>query len=156
MSDKQKIPVKQRIDDVKEAVGKSVRRSAAKEKKQAANTVTSNRLKMLVTVVNRNKAEYFVDLIQSYDVNMQLIVQAKGTANEKMLSLLGLTDSSKVVIFGIIQEVKIVRIMRTLEEKFNTIKGGKGVAFTVPLTGVIGKLIFGFLSDNRKTVQEGK
>ena len=44
--------------------------------------------------------------------------------------------------------------MRILDEKFKTIKGGNGIAFTIPLTSVIGKLIFGFLSNNRLTVQE--
>ena len=73
-----------------------------------------------------------------------------------MLGLLGLTDSEKAVIFGVIQESKIPDAMHTLEEKFNTIKDGKGVACTVPLTSVIGTLIYGFLSNNRLTVKESK
>lgn len=121
-----------------------------------SNTVTSNRLEMLITVVSRNKAEYYVDLMQSFEINMQIVTHATGTANERMLSLLGLTDSEKVVIFGVIQQNKIPQAMSVLEEKFKTIKGGKGIAFTVPLTSVIGKLIFGFLSNNKMTVQEGK
>ena len=122
--------------------------------KQSPNTVTSNRLELLVTVVGRNKAEYYEDLILSFDVNMQTTALASGTANEKMLSLLGLSDSEKAVIFSIIQEDKIPKAVRILDEKFKTIKGGNGIAFTIPLTSVIGKLIFGFLSNNRLTVQE--
>ena len=121
-----------------------------------SNTVTSNRLEMLITVVSRNKAEYYVDLMQSFEINMQIVTHATGTANERMLSLLGLTDSEKVVIFSVIQQNKIPNAMSVLEEKFKTIKGGKGIAFTIPLTSVIGKLIFGFLSNNKMTVQEGK
>lgn len=121
-----------------------------------SNTVTSNKLELLVTVVSRNKAEYYVDLIQSFEVNMQIVTRAQGTADEKMLSLLGLTDSPKAVIFSIIQQNKIPNAMGVLDEKFKTIKGGKGIAFTIPLTSVIGKLIFGFLSNNKMTVQEGK
>ena len=120
------------------------------------NTVKSNRLKLLVTIVNRKKAEYFIDLIQSFDVNMQMVVMAEGTANEKMLGLLGLTDTAKVVIFGVIQENKIPDAMNTLEEKFQTIRDGKGVAWTVPLTSVIGTLIYGFLSNNKTMVKENK
>lgn len=142
-------------------VARARRRSAGGTQKrvtraprQAPNTVTSNRLELLVVVVGRSKAEYFEDLITSFDVNMQLTVLANGTANEKMLSLLGLSDTEKSVIFGVIQEDKIPRAVTTLDEKFNKIKGGKGIAFTVPLTSVIGKLIFGFLSNNRMTVQE--
>ncbi len=149
-----KIPVaKAKRKPVKGAVKRAVK-TAVQKAKQSPNTVTSNRLEMLVTVVGRNKAEYYEDLILSFDVNMQTTALASGTANEKMLSLLGLSDSEKAVIFSIIQEDKIPKAVRILDEKFKTIKGGNGIAFTIPLTSVIGKLIFGFLSNNRLTVQE--
>ena len=35
-----------------------------------------------------------------------------------------------------------------LEEKFNTIKNGKGIAYTVPMTSTIGVAIYQFLSNN--------
>ena len=126
------------------------------ENKPNANTVTSNRLELLVTIVGRKKAEYYTDLIQSLDVNMQVTAFGHGTADAKMLVYLGLADSEKAVIFSVIQENKIGDAMNMLEEKFKTIKDGKGVAFTVPLTSVIGTLIFRFLSNNRMTVKEEK
>ncbi|MDE5990962.1 MAG: hypothetical protein K2H36_05205, partial [Clostridia bacterium] len=79
-----------------------------------------------------------------------------GTANANILGLLGLSDSDKAVIFGVIQESKVPDAMSTLERKFQTIRDGKGVAFTVPLTSVIGTLIYGFLSNNKMTVKESK
>ncbi|MCM1438455.1 MAG: hypothetical protein NC131_04505 [Roseburia sp.] len=118
------------------------------------NAVTSNKLKMLVTVVSRNKGEYYADLIQSFDVNLQTIALANGTADAKTLRYLGLTDTEKSVIFSIIQEEKLPDALHTLNEKFNTVKGGKGIAYTIPLTSVVGKLIFGFLSNNKTVVKE--
>lgn len=118
----------------------------------ARNTVKSNKLELLITVVGRNKAEYYTDLIQSFDANMQVTAFGHGTADAKMLMLLGLDNSEKAVIFSIVQENKIPDVMRVLEEKFKTIKDGKGVAFTVPLTSVIGTLIFKFLSNTRISV----
>ncbi len=46
--------------------------------------------------------------------------------------------------------------LAALDNKFRTIKNGKGVAYTIPLSSVIGTLIFGFLSDNRMAVKENK
>ena len=46
--------------------------------------------------------------------------------------------------------------MHMLEDKFDTIKNGKGIAFTVPFSSVIGTLIYGFLSNNRMAVKETK
>ncbi len=140
---------------VKGAVKKAVK-TAVQKVRQAPNTVTSNRLELLVTVVGRSKAEYYEDLILSFDVNMQVTALASGTANEKMLSLLGLSDNEKSVIFSVIQQEKIPKAVRMLEEKFKTIKGGKGIAYTIPLSSLIGKLIFGFLSNNRTVQEENK
>ena len=124
------------------------KRTAPNTKEANSNTVTSNRLKLLITIVNRNKAEFYTDLIQSYSVNMQMVLMAQGTASAKMLGLLGLADNQKAVILSVIQESQTQKALLKIEEKFNTIKDGKGIAFTIPLTSVIGALIYGFLSDN--------
>lgn len=151
--------IKENVTAKKKAVKESVKnvKTAVRQKRAAnPNTVTSNKLEMLVTVISRNKGEYYVDLIQSFDVNMQVIALAEGTADAKTMRYLGLTDSGKTVIFSIIQENKLPDALHTLQEKFNTVKGGKGIAFTLPLTSVIGTLIFGFLSNNKTVVKEGK
>ena len=151
MADKNR--VKERVTKVKKEIKQRV---TTKVKAAAPNKVTTNRLKLLVTIVNRKKAEYYMDLIQSFDVNMQMLVLAEGTANSQMLGILGFTDNEKAVILGVIQESKIPDAMNMLEEKFQTIRDGKGVACTVPLTSVIGTLIYGFLSNNKMTVKESK
>lgn len=148
MTEKNKRPVKEAV----EKVGKTV--AAAKNKKQK-NTVKSNRLKLLVTTVNRNKGEYYADLLQSFDVNLQTTVLAEGTASKSTLSLLGLTNSSRTVIFSVIQEDKLPNALEALEKSFATVKDGKGMAFTVPFSSMIGALAFGFLSNNRKAVKDG-
>ena len=151
MADKTR--VKERVTKVKKEIKQRV---APKAKSASPNKVTTNRLKLLVTIVARNKADYYMDLIQSFEVNMQMLVLAEGTANSQMLGLLGFKDNEKAVIFGVIQESKIPDAMNMLEEKFQTIRDGKGVAWTIPLTSVIGTLIYGFLSNNRLTVKESK
>lgn len=145
-----KTKIKQRSAEKRKAVKSAV----AKAKGNGVNAVTSNRLKMLVTVVSRNKGEYYADLIQSFDVNLQVVALANGTADAKTLRYLGLTDSEKCVIFSIVQEEKLSDALNALEEKFNAVKGGKGIAYTIPLTSVVGKLIFGFLSNNKTVVKE--
>ncbi|MBR4800406.1 MAG: hypothetical protein IK048_01870 [Clostridia bacterium] len=130
-----------------------------KKKSSSKNTtqkVTSNRLELLITIVNRQKAEFFVDLIQSYDVNMQMIARAEGTANAEMLRVLGLDDAQKAVIFSVIKEDKIKDVLASIDRKFKTIKNGKGIAYTVPMTSVIGVAVYGFLSNNERAAKEEK
>ena len=107
------------------------------------------KLKLLFTVVNRQKAEFYMDLLQSFEVNMQLAMTAHGTANTEMRDYLGLVDSEKVVIISAIREDMVNEAMKMLEEKFATIKNGKGIAYTVPMTSTIGVAIYQFLCNNR-------
>lgn len=107
------------------------------------------RLKLLITVVERSKAELYMDLLQAYEVNMQITATASGTATSDILHLMGIEESEKRVIFSLIREDRAAAALAMLEEKFKTIKKGKGIAMTVPLTGVIGVSIYRFLSNSR-------
>ncbi len=109
--------------------------------------IAPRKLTLLVTVVNRPKAEFYMDLLQSFEVNFQTAMGARGTAGAETMRLLGLTESDKAVIFSVIREDMAKRALETLEEKFKSIRGGKGIAYTVPMTGTIGVAIYQFLSN---------
>lgn len=113
----------------------------------------SGRLQLLVTVVNKGKGESTADLLQSFEVNMQLSVRAEGTASTEMLEILGMEHNKKTVIFSVIREEKVPEAMAALEKNFARIKDGKGIAFTLPMSSVIGVMLFGFLSNDRSTVR---
>ena len=116
-----------------------------------SNTVNESaikKLKLLFTVVDRPKGEFYLDVISQFDVNCQLILPGMGTAASELLELLGL-EPHKAVILSVLREDMVDAAMDTLEEKFRTIRGGKGISFAVPLSSVIGVNLYQFLSDNR-------
>ena len=80
---------------------------------------------------------------------MQLITAAEGTASTETLHYLGLTETDKSVIFSVVREDSAPAIMAALEERFQTVKKGKGIAFTVPMSGTIGVAIYQFLSNTQ-------
>ena len=106
------------------------------------------KLKLLVTVVDRNKGEFYLDVISQFEVNCQMAVGGLGTANSELVNLLGL-NIHKAVILSIVREDKVEEIMKALEQRFATIKNGKGIAFAVPMSSVIGVNLYQFLSNNR-------
>ena len=115
------------------------------------NTVNESaikKLKLLFTIVDRAKGEFYLDVISQYQVNCQLILPGTGTAASELVELLGL-NLHKAVVVSVVREDLMDTIMNTLEDKFSTIKNGKGVAFAVPLSSVIGVNMYQFLSDNR-------
>ncbi len=120
-----------------------------KKVKTSDRTVAPKKLKLLVAVVNKNKADFYIDYLQSFDANLQVQMHAAGTAGSEMLHYLGLEESEKRVIFSIIREDVARDAMKGLEEKFATLRGGKGIAYTVPLSSVAGVAIYQFLSNHR-------
>ena len=117
-------------------MGNSVRDSAIKK------------LKLLFTVVDRPKGEFYLDVISQFDVNCQMVVGGMGTANSELVELLGL-NIHKAVILSVIREDMADAVLNCLEDKFATIRNGKGIAFAVPLSSIIGVNLYQFLSDNR-------
>ena len=107
------------------------------------------KLKLLFTVVDRQKGEFYLDVISQFDVNCQLVVGGLGTATSELVELLGL-EPHKAVILSVVREDMVDTVMNTLEDKFATIRNGKGISFAVPLSSVIGVNLYRFLSDRRE------
>ena len=127
----------------------------ADENASAKKEVSSVRkLKMLFTVIDRSKTLFYVDLLEQFEVNVQMVLYGKGTANSQIRDLLGLTETEKSVIISYIREDKVKEALETLDEKFHKVKNGKGVAFTVSLDSIIGVSVYQLLS-NDQTVKEG-
>ncbi len=122
--------------------------------KRPAPSHAPEKLKLLVTIVGRNKAEFFMDLLQSQEINVQLMLSGQGTASTDMLQLLGLTDAEKAVIFSIVRENRAKEALALLEEKFHTVRGARGIAYTIPLKSVVGVAIYRFLTNNRTPMKE--
>ena len=116
------------------------------------NTVNESaikKLKLLFTIVDRPKAEFYLDVLSQYEVNCQIVAGGLGTATSEMVDLLGL-NPHKAVLVSVVREDLMDTIMKVLEEKFRTIRNGKGIAFAVPMSSVIGVNMYRFLSNNRQ------
>ena len=113
------------------------------------NEAAIKKLKLLITVVERPKAEFFLDVLSQFEVNFQMVMPGKGTANSDLVSILEL-NSQKAVIFSVVREDMVEPILKCIEEKFETIRNGKGIAFAVPMSSVIGVSMYQFLSNNQQ------
>ena len=117
-----------------------------------ANTVNESaikKLKLLFTVVDRNKAEFYLDVLNQFPINCQMAMAGTGTAHSELVELLGL-NIHKAVLLSVVREDLVEDVMNCLEDKFSSVRNGKGIAFAVPLSSVIGVNLYQFLSDNRQ------
>lgn len=122
--------------------------------KKKNDDINYKKIKILITIVNRSKATFYLDLLEQYEVNFQTIIYGKGTANEDMINYLGLAEIDKAVIFSIIREDKEKDIKYTLDNKFKTVRNGKGIAYIIPISSVVGVYIYQYLTNNRKYLEE--
>ena len=127
-------------------IRRKIRKTPVKE--QPTGLTAPKKLKILVTIVERSKTEFYLDVLEGYEVNMQTVIYGKGTAPSDVLHYLGLSQSSKAVIVSVVQEEKIKEIMGAYEDKYFKTKNGKGIAFTIPISSMIGVSIYQFLSNS--------
>ena len=113
------------------------------------NEAAIKKLKLIITVVDRSKAEFYLDTLSQFEVNFQMVMGGVGTANTDLVEVLGL-NIHKAVIFSVAREDMVPPIIKCLEEKFETIRNGKGITFAVPLSSVIGINMYQFLSNNKQ------
>ena len=111
------------------------------------------KLELLLAIVHNGKAAYYSSLIQSHQANIQLTMPAKGTSH-LILDYLGLTEKPKSLIISVVRADQADSLISLLDETFQKGRGYKGIAFTVPMTSVIGTLVYGFLSNDKRTVKE--
>ena len=111
------------------------------------------KLELLLAVVHNDKAAYYSSLIQSHQANLQLTVPAKGTSH-LILNYLGLTEKPKSLVMSVVRADQAASLIDLLDQTFQKGKNYKGIAFTVPMTSVIGPLGSGFLSNDKRTVKE--
>lgn len=124
-----------------------------KVNKKADVLEAPKKLCILVTIVERPKADFYLDVLEGYDVNLQTVIYGRGTAPTEMLHYLGLSQDAKAVIFSVVQEERIKKILASYEEKYFKTKHGKGIAFTIPISSVIGVYIYRFLSNQQNGME---
>jgi len=119
-----------------------------KKKKNASNSLEAPRkLKILITIINRTKTDFYLSALEGYDVNMQTVLYGRGTAPTEIAHMLGLVDDKKAVILSVVSEDKINEILARYEDKFFKTKNGRGIAFTIPISSVIGVAVYRFLAN---------
>lgn len=97
-------------------------------------------LKMLVTIVDRGKGAAAASLYRAQGLHFDYVCMGLGTANSRILDYFGLSETEKDVIITMVSAGRAPRVMRAADERFRFSSPGRGILFTVPLSGVSGQL----------------
>lgn len=100
-------------------------------------------LKILVTIVNRDLTNKYLKNYEEFDVVFQTTLLGRGTADKEIIGLLGLGSEERSIIFSFAKETKINDLLNSARE--NITNDGGGIAFTIPLSSMIGRNLYMFL-----------
>lgn len=126
------------------------RKRTRKTTSKTNNKLTApKKIKILFTIIERSKVDFYLDILEGFEVNLQSVIYGRGTATREIMHYLGLIQDDKAVIISVVKEEKIKEIMTSYEDKYFKTRHGKGIAFTVPISSVIGVSLYQFLSNTR-------
>ena len=106
-------------------------------------------LLLLISIVPRNKSQFYIDFLEQYHINYQMDFIADGTAPNEILRKLQLNNSEKKVIFSVINSNEEKEILDKIYQKFKKNRNYNGIAFTIEMKSLIGVYTYQFLGDIR-------
>ena len=95
-----------------------------------------NRIKLLVSIVNRRDEERLKEIIDEVSLSFTFTCEGIGTAHSQVLDYLGIGETEKCIAFSLFPESDEPAIMRELRNRIALYLVGRGISFTVPLTGI--------------------
>ncbi|MBC5735426.1 MULTISPECIES: hypothetical protein [Oscillospiraceae] len=98
------------------------------------------RVKLLVTIVDRDKGRAAVDIYRAHKMHFDYLCMGYGTANSQILDYFGLAETEKDVVFTLVPETRVKGLIAEMNERFHLNHPGRGILFTVPLSGVSGQV----------------
>ncbi|MCI8443313.1 MAG: transcriptional regulator [Provencibacterium sp.] len=103
-------------------------------------TPNSQKIQLMVTIVDRGRGAHVVDLYRKEKLHFNYTSLGLGTANSEILDYLGLGETEKDIVFTTIPTFQIKPVIRKASERFHLHSPGRGILFTIPMTGISGQV----------------
>lgn len=95
-------------------------------------------IKYLITITHREFSEQYVDSLKNLGVNAVMTKLCLGTASDKILNLLDLEKTDKVMFEAMISSDKVKSVKDVLISELNIYTPGNGLAMFIPVDGIGG------------------
>ena len=101
----------------------------------------SKQMRAVFSIVDYSKGDMIAEVYKKEQVPVFFSTHGNGSADSSMLELLGFGENKKSVMLSVLEKKASERIFAAVEEKMNISKPGKGIMFSVPLTGATAFLV---------------
>lgn len=96
----------------------------------------SNALKLFVAIIDKDGFSRMEDVLLDKHVHFHYAFNAVGTASSEILKAFGLSGTEKTVCLCIEPVARLKVLMTSVIERMELTRPGKGIAFTIPMSGV--------------------
>ena len=93
-------------------------------------------ISLLVSIVNRDQGKFIKRFCEENDVIFSFRLHGEGTASSDLMQLLGFDGAEKNMILSLLPEHKVRLVMKSISKLMNMSSPGRGIAFSVPLSGL--------------------
>lgn len=128
-------------------MAKNIRQKGkTKERVPYASKNEIKALTLLVTIVNRDASDVFIDYFKTLESNLQVTIYGKGTVPREIASYLGLSEINNDVVLTFIKKEHVDEAFDYIEKRFELSKRHKGVAFAIDIQSIIGVSVYKYLA----------
>ena len=113
-------------------------------------TTDKNRVKLLVGIINKEDEARYCETVNGVSCSLHFSGLGLGTAPSSHKSFFGFNETEKRVTISLIPAALEHNILSAVGNALRLYLLGRGIAFTMPLTGISGLVEQGILSDVKK------
>ena len=95
-------------------------------------------MKAMFLIADYSCMQAVQSILEQQTVPCPFMLHGHGAADSEMLAYLGLGDNKKITAISFISDNRVMELYDIFNKKLSLSNAGKGIAFTIPLTGASG------------------
>ena len=113
-------------------------------------------MRAVFSIVDYSKGDLIAEIYKKQNVPVFFSTHGNGAAPSAVLELLGFGENKKSIMISVLDIPKSEQIFAAVEEKMHISKPGKGIMFSIPLTGATAFLVGLTDSGTTDAAQKGR
>lgn len=109
---------------------------------------------LLCAIVRRDHDEQLLSFFQVHDVSTVTTLLCEGTASRKLLSLLGLEETEKILHYAMTTRTRAKALMNAMVSELGLNLPGTGVAFLIPVASLAGASSLNYFTQGQNIILE--
>ncbi len=95
-------------------------------------------MKAMVLIADYSCMQVVQNVLVEENIACRFLIHGLGSADSEMLDYLGLGENKKITAISFIADDKVMHLYDTFNKRLSLTEAGKGIAFTMPLSGASG------------------